>query len=495
LVPNSLQTLRDNILKGAANLSGHHSLQVLGELAAARGVQVYLVGGTVRELALGCQSPDLDLAVSAHTLDLARDLAATLGGTFVLLDEAERTARVVWREEILDLAEFRAPTLEEDLRARDFTINALALELEAVLGKQPLALIDPWGGLHDLVQGLIRVVRSQNFQEDPLRLLRAYRFAATHGFRLTPETTAAIPAYVPEFSRIAGERVRQELFTLLAAPRATGTLEEMEQTGLLTRIFPECVDMKGVEQNGFHHLDVFRHSLLTAAYVEEVLAAPQNYFGDLATEVAPYLRAPSQAVLLKLAALFHDVGKPQVQGRRTDPDRYTFYYHERVGVEIFTRAALRLRFSQAETKAVTRLITLHMRPFLLLPAFREGELTPRALGRLVRATRPDLPGLFILAMADSLAGQGPQKPGDAEMVLANLADTALRFLKERIEPQERQPRLLTGHDLIKVLGLEPGPRFREILTAVEEAQWEGAIHSRQEALELARSLCREGPES
>jgi poly(A) polymerase len=200
-------------------------------------------------------------------------------------------------------------------------------------------------------------------------------------------------------------------------------------------------------------------------------------------------------VLLKLAALFHDVGKPQVQGRRTDPDRYTFYYHERVGVEIFTRAALRLRFSQAETKAVTRLITLHMRPFLLLPAFREGELTPRALGRLVRAARPDLPGLFILAMADSLAGQGPQKPGDAEMVLANLADTALRFLKERIEPQERQPRLLTGHDLIKVLGLEPGPRFREILTAVEEAQWEGAIHSRQEALELARSLCREGPES
>ena len=488
------QTLKDNIPRGACDLSGRRSLQVLGELAAARGVRVYLVGGTVRELALEKSAPDLDLALSAQTLNLARDLAAALGGTFVLLDEAERTARVVWQKEILDLAEFRAPTLAEDLRARDFTINALALELQAVLGQKPLDLIDPWGGLQDLAQGLIRVVQPRNFQEDPLRLLRAYRFAATHGFRLTPETAAAIPRYLPEFSRVAGERVRQELFILLAAPKAGSVLEEMEQSGLLTRIFPELLDTQGVEQDGFHHLDVFHHSLQAAALVEEVLAAPHKYFRDLAAELPSYLQAPHQVVLLKLAALFHDIGKPRVQGRRTDPDRYTFYYHERVGVEIFTATALRLRLSQAETRTVTRLISLHMRPFLLLPAFREGELTPRALGRLVRAARADLPGLFILAMADSLAGQGPQKPADAETVLADLADTAYHFLKERIEPQERQPRLLTGHDLIKFLGLKPGPLFREILTAVEEAQWEGAIRSRQAALDLARSLCRgQGP--
>ena len=487
-MPGTLQSLKENILLGAGGLAGRRCLKVLGELAAARGVKVYLVGGTVRELALGRTAPDLDLAVSAQTLDLARDLAAALEGTFVLLDEGEGTARVVWQKEILDLAAFRAPTLEGDLQARDFTVNALALKLEAVLGEEPLTLIDPWGGLPDLAQGLIRVVRPQNFQEDPLRLLRAYRFAATHGFRLTPETGAAIPSYLQDFSRVAGERVRQELFILLAAPRAAPILEEMDRTGLLTQVFPECADLKGVEQDGFHHLDVFRHSLQTVAYLEEVLAAPKNYFGALAEKLARYLRPPFQAVLLKLAALFHDAGKPQVQDRRTSPDRYTFYYHERVGVEIFTGAALRLRFSQAEIKTVTRLISLHMRPFLLLPAFREGELTPRALGRLVRAARPDLPGLFALAMADSLAGQGPQKPADSETVLADLADAAYRFLKERLEPQERGPRLLTGHDLIKVLGLTPGPRFREILTAVEEAQWEGVIHSRQEALELARSL-------
>ena len=146
-----------------------------------------------------------------------------------------------------------------------------------------------------------------------------------------------------------------------------------------------------------------------------------------------------------------------------------------------------MRLSTAETRLVTTLIQLHMRPFLLLPAFRERELSFRALGRLVRAARNDLPGLFALAMADSLAGQGPQKPADAEEVLADLADEAYHFLKERLEPQERLPRLIDGHDLIR-LGLEPGPRFRQILTAVEEAQWEGAAHTREDALRLARRL-------
>ena len=202
-MPVTSHTLKDNIFQGAANLADRQSLRVLEELAVIRGVKVYLVGGTVREMALGKKAPDLDLAVSAQALELARDLAAALKGTFVLLDETQGTARVVWQGEILDLARFRAPTLEGDLEARDFTINALALDLEAVLGYRPLDLTDPWGGLEDLARGLIRVVRPRNFQEDPLRLLRAYRFAATHGFRITPETDAAISAHVQEFSRVA----------------------------------------------------------------------------------------------------------------------------------------------------------------------------------------------------------------------------------------------------------------------------------------------------
>jgi len=477
-----------NLEQGAQRLSSRGSLQVLAELAAARNLEVYLVGGTVRELALGQISPDLDLAVSAQTLELARELAQTLGGTFVLLDEQERTARVVWRQEILDLAEFRGTGLEGDLRGRDFTLNALAMDLEAVLGRRPLELIDPLGGLADLKQGLIRMVAAENLAYDPLRLLRAYRFAATHGFRLNPETAAAIAQYAGLFPRVAGERVHQELFLLLAAPQAAPVLREMDRSGLLTQVLPELMDMKGVAQDGFHHLDVFHHAVATVAHLEAVLTRPQTFFGELAPEVARHAAPAPRPALLKLAALFHDAGKPRVQERRADPDRYTFYYHEKMGVEIFTAAAQRLRMSNEEIRGVVKLIQLHMRPFLLMPLFRQGRLSIRALGRLVRAARRDLPGLFTLAMADSLAAQGSQKPRDSEKVLADLADAAYRFLKERLEPQERQPRLISGHDLIKVLGLKPGPRFRRLLTAVEEAQWEGTVTTREEALDLVRRL-------
>jgi len=485
----ALQQFLDHLQQGAARLAGRHSLRKLEQLAFARGLEVYLVGGTVREMALGGVTPDLDLAVSAQALSLARELAEALGGTFVLLDEQERTARVVWRGEVLDLAEFRAPTLEGDLRGRDFTINALALSLKEVLARTaPLTVFDPLGGLHDLEQGLIRLVREENLAEDPLRLLRAYRFAATHNFRLTPDTRAAIQRQAARLSRVAGERVHQELFLFLAASRAAPWLRDMAETGLLFQIFPELAELAGVPQNGFHHLDVLEHTLETAAQLEAVLAEPHRYFRELSQEIARYAEKSVKRVLLKLGALFHDVGKPKVQARRTRPERYTFYHHERVGAEIFANLAARLRLSTAETRTVIHFIRWHMRPFLLLPAFRRGELTVRALGRMVRAARPELPGCFALAMADSLAAQGPQKPPDAEAALAALADEAYRFLKERLEPQERHPRLLTGHDLQNILKLKPGPHFKRLLNAVEEAQWEGRVTTREEALELVRQI-------
>ncbi|MFW6112979.1 MAG: HD domain-containing protein [Thermodesulfobacteriota bacterium] len=471
----------------AARLAESTALQVLQQLAQARHIQVFLVGGTVRELALGGRTPDLDLAVSQQTLELAQELARALGGTYVLLDEAERTARVVAGGDLLDLAEFRGPSLEEDLRGRDFTINALALDLAALLAGEPVELIDPGGGRADLAAGQVRMVAAANLEADPLRLLRAYRFAATHGFTVTPDTAAAIQARASALTRVAGERVHYELLQLLAAPRAAPVLRELDRVGLLTRIFPELLDMKGVPQDGYHHLNVFEHSLEAVAQLEEVLAAPERFLGGLAAEIRRQAAQPGRAAVLKVAALFHDIGKPQVQERRLQPARYTFYHHERVGVEIFQRAARRLRFSQAQIKTVSRLITWHMRPFLLLPLFNQGELTTRALGRLVKDAGPELAAGFALALADSLAGQGPQKPADAEARLGELADRAWSFYEEQRAARRDQPRLLTGHDL-KALGLTPGPEFRRLLEAVEEAQWEGQVKTREEALALVKRM-------
>jgi poly(A) polymerase len=476
----------ERLQQAAAILAASPALRVLLDLAQVRQAEVFLVGGTVRELVLGGRTPDLDLAVSSQTLELAQDLARALGGTYVLLDEKERTARVVAGDDTLDLAEFRGPTLEEDLKGRDFTINAMALDLEALLAGRPLKVIDPWEGLADLAAKQMKMVAADNLAYDPLRLLRAYRFAATHDFKITRETEAAIKVLAPNLARVAGERLHYELFQLLSAFRAAKILRNMDRVGLLPQVFPELADMKGVAQNGYHHLDVFEHSLETVAQLEEVLAAPARFFVELTPEIQRQAAIPAQAALLKVAALFHDIGKPQVQERRVNPDRYTFYYHERVGVEIFKRAARRLRFSQAQTKAVTHFITWHMRPFLLLPLFIRGELTVRALGRLVKAARGELAGCFALAMADSLAGQGPQKPPYSDQRLGKLAEAAWSFYQERLAPAQL-PRLVTGDDLC-ALGLSPGPEFRRLLAAVEEAQWEGQVATREEALALVRRL-------
>uniref|UniRef100_A0A7V4GA08 HD domain-containing protein n=1 Tax=Desulfobacca acetoxidans TaxID=60893 RepID=A0A7V4GA08_9BACT len=477
----------EEIARAAAPLAASRGLAALLDLAQARKTEVFLVGGTVRDLLLERFSLDLDFAVSHDTLNLARELARILGGTFVLLDEGERTARVVAGGEILDLAEFRGPTLEADLRGRDFTINAMALDLRGLREGALPALIDPLGGRPDLAAGRLRLVSEANLAADPLRLLRAYRFAATLGFTITPETREAIRRQTREFPRVAGERVRHELFLLLGAPGGGALLPDMDEVGLLTRIFPELEDLRDVPQDGFHHLEVFQHSLETVAQMEKVLARPGEFFRELSGAVEDLARKPGKAPVLKLAALFHDAGKPLVQERRSQPERYTFYQHERVGVEIWEQAAARLRLSQAETRGVSHLIAWHMRPFLLLPLFLRGDLSLRALGRMVKAAKGELAAGFTLAMADSLAAQGPQKPPEAEVQLSRLADAAWRFHQERLLPQESQPRLLTGEDL-KALGLTPGPEFRRLLEAVAEAQWEGQVASREEALALVQRL-------
>jgi poly(A) polymerase len=469
-------------------LAQEQTLQVLAGLATERHLQVYLVGGTVRELLLGREIHDLDLAVNRQTLDLAAALAAALGGTFVLLDGKERSARVVWKGQELDLTEFRAADIVGDLQKRDFTLNAMAIDLKTLFQNEAPPIIDPWGGRKDLAAGRLQLLAEENFRQDPLRLLRAFRFAASHGFELTAEVQAAVRHYGHAVAGIAGERIHQELFRLLESPRAYPVLRQMEELAFLDQILPELVEMKGVRQNGYHHLDVFEHSLTAVAELENILAQPDSSFQETAGYVAAYASQGKKPALLKLAALFHDAGKPATQDFREDQERYTFYHHEQVGMAIFAAVAARLRFSQEENRIVTRLIDLHMRPFLLLPDFKKGTLSQRAVGRFIKAARPELAGVFLLAMADSLAGKGASKPPDAEKVLADFCDHVYLFLKERLEPMEQRPKWLTGADLIQELHLTPGPEFRRLLTAVEEAGFEGTIKSREEAVHLVKSM-------
>ena len=458
------------------------ALARLDEIAAG---ELYLVGGVVRDGLRGKTAHDIDIAVAAGALRLARLLAADLGGTFVLLDEAQGVARVVWQGFDLDLADFHdnSATITGDLARRDFTINALAVRFGDYYAGQP-EIIDPCGGRADLGAGIIRVVSPDAFNADPLRLLRAFRFAATLDFSLDSATLAAAADLARLIARPSPERISHELNLIMATPRAAVSFAEMADCGLLWPVFPELQLGVGMVQPASHHLDVFFHSMAALDWMEKLQSEPGSFFPEnLSEQINAYLAEAQTRVRLKWAALFHDLGKPLRHAIRNE--RITFYNHDQAGAEEFVKIARRLRWSRDDIKNISLLIRVHMWPFHLNNARKKTGLTPRACLRLFKAVGPDLPGLFLLTMADSLAGQGPKRPPDMEKELADLYSEIERICRQRIKPALNAPRLVTGQDLID-LGLQPGPVFKKIFDLLEQAQVSGRISSRSQALDYLK---------
>ena len=454
----------------------------LGRVAHRSGQTMYVAGGPVRDWLLGVEAKDLDLTVPAGAVLCAREVSGLLGGTFILLDEGEDVARVVWQGFTLDFSGFRnrSATIEEDLGQRDFTINAMAVPLAPETGTlASLTVIDPFGGAADLARKRIRVPAVANLLADPLRLLRAYRFAATLGFAIEPETEAAIAAHGELLADPAMERVAYELGLIIDSDRAWQTVSRMAEIGLLWVVFPELVAGRDLMQPASHHLDVFGHSLEALRCLEKILLDPERYFPGQA-KLFRNLDQGKRVVLLKWAALFHDLGKPETH--RLIEEKITFYNHDQAGAALFEGIAERLHWPKDDRFRVARLIALHMWPFHLSNARLRTGISRKACLRLVKAIGDDLADLFLLAMADSLAGQGEGKPEGMEENLAALLLEVHGVYEEHIQPVLSIPPLLTGHDLIGVFGLAPGPAFKEILDGLVTAQVEGLVMDRAGAL-------------
>lgn len=462
-------------------------MRAVADLAARRDTPVYVVGGTVRDWLRDMTPRDLDLAVADQALEFARDLARQWGGTFVLLAEGEETARVVRQGVIVDIAGFRqgARDIREDLLLRDFTVNSLAVPFAGDLPRpaDELGVIDPAGGLADLADGVIRALSSRSFTDDPLRLLRAFRFSAETGWPLADQTLEWISAHADLLAGVAGERVSAELDSLLISGRAFAALGLMKKTGVLAVILPELLLGDGVLQPASHHLDVLGHNLEALRRMEEIVARPHHFYPGQGNDLARYLTPELKRVQLCWAALCHDLGKPAAFRRQGE--RITFYNHDRLGGELLDAIAARLRWSRRRHEGVTRLVGLHMWPFHLCNVRRKETLSPRACLKLYKAVGADLPGLFLLAMADSLAGRGPGRPAAMEAELAALFEQVLEVCRTRVEPALAGPPLVTGRDLIDA-GLTPGPRFKEILGEVEKARVDGVIENRDQALDWLR---------
>jgi poly(A) polymerase len=463
--------------------------------------EIYLAGGTIRDLLLHRKPADIDLTVACRAIQWAELLAEQIGGTFVLLGREEDAARVVWQGMDVDFSSFRegAASIEQELSKRDITINSMALPVHELLRQtdcerlESFVIIDPVHGLEDLEKQQIRLSSSRCFLADPLRMLRVFRFAARLNFTLDSQVLEQVHLCKDRIKRVSVERISHELDLIMMSPRAAATIQVLQQSGLLWEILPELQAGAGMDQPSSHHLDVFDHCMETLRQMEQVLADPGRYFPENKEEVATYLQAPQRQRLLKWAALFHDVGKPATYAINEDKGgRITFYNHDLQGADIFTSIARRLRWSSDDAHFVARLVAGHMRPFFLANNQRQSKLTTKACLRLIRKIGVHLPGLFLLAMADALAGKGENSPEEIEAEVAGLFARLCTLEESHVAPVRRAPPLITGNDLITELHLSPGPIFRTILEHVEEAQMEQRIATRSEALALAEEFAGRG---
>ncbi len=454
--------------------------------------QAWVVGGAVRDALAGGGPGDLDIAVPSGAVALARELADPLGAAFHVLDEAHGAARIApgpgraWQGPQVDIADFRAPALTGDLRGRDFTINALALAVRRLVATGEADVEDPAGGLDDLEARTVRLCAPRSLEDDPVRVLRAARFGAQPGWRLEPGLGGAARRAAPGLSQASAERARDEILTILAGPVSAAGLRFLDSWGALEVLLPEGKAMKATAQSEPHRFDVWEHSLravegadLLASRVRELEPWGEALAGHLAELLGD--RATRREAL-KLAALLHDVSKPETL--RLEDGRTRFLGHDTLGAKRVVAIAERLRLSGRMAAVLERLVRHHLRPMHLA---QSGAVSRRARYRFFRDLGDDARDLLLLALADAAALRGDSPltvwggPGGRTVreLMAGHAEEAAAL--------SALP-LLDGRDAMEALELQPGPEIGRLLRLLREAHAVGAVTTREAALAYIRRM-------
>ncbi|MDQ6746373.1 MAG: HD domain-containing protein [Actinomycetota bacterium] len=442
----------------------------------------WLVGGAVRDQLLGRPTVDFDVAVQEDPQSLARRLARLVPAHPFKLSESFGGWRVVPRDDRwqLDLLPLVGGRIEHDLAARDLTVNAIARPLGG--GE----LIDPCAGVEDLRAGILRMVSGTAFATDPLRCLRLVRLACELEFAIEPATAAGARAGARMLGGVAAERVFAELKQIVISERASKGLALMDELELTGAILPELTALQGVEQSRYHHLDVHGH---TRAVLERTIALtrdPEPLFAEQAPAVAVVLAEPladelTRGQALRFGALLHDIAKPQTRGV-TAAGRVTFMGHDEAGAAVAVALLRRLRASERLAEYVAALVRHHLRLGFLV---HEMPLSRHAIYRYLRTCEPVEVDVTLLSVADRLAtrGRGAEPAIDRHVELARqLLREALAWRRERPRPPVR------GDELMRELGVGPGPRLGQVLVELEQAAFAGELAGREQAIERARAL-------
>ena len=469
---------------------------------------VYLVGGAVRDAMLGTEIHDLDFVLQRDAIKISRRVARHLKADFYPLDDERDTGRILAVDEDgtrlqMDFAAFRGRDLESDLAGRDFTLNAIAYDL------RDNAIHDPLGGAQDLQEKRLCACSQTSFSDDPVRILRGIRLAANFGFSIESETREAMKKAANLSGEISPERLRDELFRLLDGAQPATCLRALDMLGVLSYILPELSALRGFDQPAPHVHKVWEHTLATMVHLEALLASlaigggPEfeaelpdrlmvQVIGSYRTKICEILASiltgdRSHRSLLFLAALYHDVAKPQVI-TNDEQGQMHFWNHDQVGAQVTAVRARALMMSNEETAWLQMIISNHLRIlFHTQRLVREGKPpSRRAIYRFFRDTGLAGMELCLLALADLRATYEQTLPQETWAAALEVVRLMLENWFEKPGETIDPPSLVNGDDLMKALNLEPGKKIGELLEAIREAQATGDVSTRAQALKLAK---------
>ncbi len=438
----------------------------------------YLVGGSIRDLfTKNCVFCDRDISIKGAE-NFARKIANKWDGTFIELDSENKIYRVVLPDKInfLDISELQGNSIEEDLKRRDFTINAIAYDLAKN------EFVDVTGGLKDLKNKVLRHIDDKNFEDDPLRILRAFRFYAVTCFKMTIELENALKKYMPMALNPAKERINYEIMKLFGGDFASGALLKMDEFGLLEKIFPCVTEMKKVPPNTHHHLDLFHHVVETVRQIE-ILYNKISGFEKEHLDAVDFGGFP-RINHLKLAGFLHDIGKFSTWTIE-EGGRHRFIKHDDVGSKMVVPLLRDLKFSKKQIEYISCMIKNHIYPSNVIVA---PSLNDKVMMRYVRKMGDNVIDNIFLAKADRLSARGVDIT--EEIVNANISglDKLLDFYLSKKDSLAPLPKLINGREIMEILNIKPSPKLGEIINAINEAQLNGDITTHDEAVNYIKNL-------